>query len=57
VSLLRENKIAAEGKTTAPEDFAFTAWRLPHSLNSDELKACAHEGHVEFEAFAPAAKK
>jgi hypothetical protein len=32
VSLLGENKIAAEGKTTAPEDFTFTAWRLPHSL-------------------------
>ena len=26
-------------------------------LTTDELKACAHQGHVEFEAFAPAAKK
>lgn len=26
-------------------------------ITTDELKACAHEGHVEFEAFAPAAKK
>jgi quercetin dioxygenase-like cupin family protein len=25
-------------------------------INTDELKACAHEGHVEFEAFRPAAK-
>src|SRR5882724_12216864 len=25
-------------------------------INTDELKACAHEGHVEFEALAPAAK-
>ena len=24
---------------------------------TDELKACAHKGHVEFEAFAPAIKK
>lgn len=26
-------------------------------INTDELKACAHEGHVEYEAFAPTAKK
>ena len=26
-------------------------------ITADELKACAHKGHVEFEAFAPAAKK
>ena len=26
-------------------------------ITTDELKACAHEGHVEFEAFAPAIKK
>jgi quercetin dioxygenase-like cupin family protein len=26
-------------------------------ITTDELKACAHEGHVEFEAFTPAAKK
>ena len=26
-------------------------------INSDELKACAHEGDVEYEAFAPAGKK
>jgi quercetin dioxygenase-like cupin family protein len=26
-------------------------------ISTDELKACAHAGHVEFEAFAPAAKK
>lgn len=26
-------------------------------INDDELKACAHEGHVEYEALAPAAKK
>jgi quercetin dioxygenase-like cupin family protein len=26
-------------------------------ITTDELKACAHQGHVEFEAFAPAAKK
>ena len=26
-------------------------------INTDELKACAHEGHVEYEALAPAAKK
>src|SRR5258708_18034838 len=26
-------------------------------ITTDELKACAHRGHVEFEAFAPAAKK
>jgi quercetin dioxygenase-like cupin family protein len=26
-------------------------------ITTDELKACAHKGHVEFEAFAPAAKK
>jgi quercetin dioxygenase-like cupin family protein len=26
-------------------------------INTDELKTCAHEGHVEFEAFAPATKK
>jgi quercetin dioxygenase-like cupin family protein len=26
-------------------------------ITTDELKACAHEGHVEFEALAPAAKK
>src|SRR6266852_6135858 len=26
-------------------------------INTEELKACAHQGHVEFEAFAPAAKK
>jgi quercetin dioxygenase-like cupin family protein len=26
-------------------------------INTDELRACAHEGHVEFEALAPAAKK
>src|ERR1700732_675477 len=26
-------------------------------LTTDELKACAHKGHVEFEAFTPAAKK
>src|SRR5450755_261886 len=25
-------------------------------INTDELKACAHEGHVEFEALRPAAK-
>jgi len=26
-------------------------------INTDELKACAHEGHVEFEAFTPVEKK
>ena len=26
-------------------------------INADELRACAHEGHVEYEALAPAAKK
>jgi quercetin dioxygenase-like cupin family protein len=26
-------------------------------VTTDELKSCAHQGHVEFEAFAPAAKK
>jgi quercetin dioxygenase-like cupin family protein len=26
-------------------------------ITTDELKACAHKGHVEFEAFAPAATK
>jgi quercetin dioxygenase-like cupin family protein len=26
-------------------------------INTDELRACAHEGHVEFEALTPAAKK
>jgi quercetin dioxygenase-like cupin family protein len=26
-------------------------------INTEELKACADKGHVEFEAFAPAAKK
>src|ERR1700687_1516028 len=26
-------------------------------ITTDELKACAHQGHVEFEACAPAAKK
>jgi quercetin dioxygenase-like cupin family protein len=26
-------------------------------ITTDELKACAHQGHVEYEAFAPAAKK
>ncbi len=26
-------------------------------ITTDELKACAHNGHVEFEAFAPAAKQ
>jgi hypothetical protein len=26
-------------------------------IDTDELKACAHEGHVEYEAFAPAVKK
>ena len=26
-------------------------------ITTGELKACAHKGHVEFEAFAPAAKK
>ena len=26
-------------------------------ITTDELKACAHQGHVEFEAFAPAEKK
>src|SRR5712671_7831280 len=25
-------------------------------INTDELKACAHKGHVEFEAFAPVEK-
>ena len=25
-------------------------------INTDELKACAHEGHVEYEALRPAAK-
>ena len=25
-------------------------------INTDELKACAHEGHVEYEVLAPAAK-
>src|ERR1700726_1063532 len=27
------------------------------AINTDELRACAHEGHVEFEALTPAAKK
>jgi len=26
-------------------------------ITTDELKACAHKGHVEFEAFAPTANK
>jgi quercetin dioxygenase-like cupin family protein len=26
-------------------------------IDTDELQACAHEGHVEFEALTPAAKK
>ncbi len=26
-------------------------------ITTEELKACAHQGHVEFEAFAPAEKK
>jgi quercetin dioxygenase-like cupin family protein len=26
-------------------------------ITTEELKACAHKGHVEFEAFAPTAKK
>jgi quercetin dioxygenase-like cupin family protein len=26
-------------------------------INTDELRACAHEGHVEFEALPPAGKK
>ena len=26
-------------------------------ISTDELKVCAHKGHVEFEAFAPAGKK
>jgi quercetin dioxygenase-like cupin family protein len=26
-------------------------------INTEELKACAHEGHVEFEALAPKARK
>src|ERR1700726_3771684 len=26
-------------------------------INTEELKACAHKGHVEFEAFAPPAKQ
>jgi quercetin dioxygenase-like cupin family protein len=26
-------------------------------INTEELKACAHKGHVEFEAFTPPAKK
>lgn len=26
-------------------------------INTDELKACAHEGHIEYEALAPAAKR
>jgi len=26
-------------------------------INDDESKACAHEGHVEYEALAPATKK
>ena len=25
-------------------------------INTDELKACAHKGHVEFEGFAPVEK-
>jgi quercetin dioxygenase-like cupin family protein len=26
-------------------------------INTDELKACAHQGHVEYEALAPSSKK
>jgi len=26
-------------------------------IDTEELKACAHKGHVEYEAFAPAARK
>ena len=26
-------------------------------INTDELRVCAHEGHVEYEALTPAAKK
>jgi hypothetical protein len=26
-------------------------------IDTDELRACAHEGHVEYEALTPAAKK
>src|SRR5882672_397900 len=33
------------------------AGQIAPAINNDELKACAHEGHVEFEAFAPAEKK
>jgi len=33
------------------------AGQLAPAISTDELKACAHQGHVEYEAFVPAANK